>query len=196
MGAGYLGSNPQIPTLLAFLCCRVCSFLSSCCYVAAMFLFFSGLLSFLSLMCPILVEYDSTFVFFVGPSCRLKCSLACQGVQKKVDSAPRDSGALRSADGGLALRRASRLPRGALLRAPRFLRALWGTLLGALETFGDRDRGGVETYRTLEGGELASKLAPRRLGLLTPKLTIFYRISVERGQFQGPLEIENLQPPL
>ena len=55
--------------------------------------------------------------------------------------------------------------------------------------------GGVKTYRTLEGGELAPKVAPRRLGLLTPKLAIFYRISVERGQFQGPLEI-HLTPPI
>ena len=38
----------------------------------------------------------------------------------------------------------------------------------------------------VEGGELAPKVAPRRLGLFTPKLTIFYRISVETSQFQGP----------
>ena len=44
------------------------------------------------------------------------------------------------------------------------------------------------------GGELAPKVAPRRLGLLTPKLKIFYRISVERGQFQGALEIQNFHP--
>ena len=55
--------------------------------------------------------------------------------------------------------------------------------------------GGVKTYRTLEGGELAPKVAPRRLRLLTPKLAIFYRISVERGQFQGPLKIQNFHPP-
>ena len=42
---------------------------------------------------------------------------------------------------------------------------------------------GVKTYRTLEGGR-ELKVAPRRLGLLHPKLAIFYRISVERGQFQ------------
>ena len=32
--------------------------------------------------------------------------------------------------------------------------------------------------------------------LLLPKLAIFYRISVERSQFQGPLEIQNYHPPL
>ena len=61
---------------------------------------------------------------------------------------------------------------------------------------GDWDRG-VKTYRTLEGGgELAPKVAPRRLGLLTPKLTIFFRISVERGQFQGPWKFKIFTPPL
>ena len=33
--------------------------------------------------------------------------------------------------------------------------------------FGDRDRG-IKTYRTQRGGGLAPKVAPRRLGLLTP----------------------------
>ena len=31
---------------------------------------------------------------------------------------------------------------------------------------------------------------------MTPKLRIFYRISVERGQIQGPLKIRNFHPPL
>ena len=44
--------------------------------------------------------------------------------------------------------------------------------------------------------ELAPKVVPRRLGLLTPKLAIFYRISEERGRFQGPLETQNFHPPL
>ena len=35
--------------------------------------------------------------------------------------------------------------------------------------------GGVKTYRTLEGGELAPKVAPRKLGLLTPN----WRFSIE-----------------
>ena len=35
--------------------------------------------------------------------------------------------------------------------------------------------GGVKTYRTLEGGELAPKVAPRRLGVLTPN----WRFSIE-----------------
>ena len=47
------------------------------------------------------------------------------------------------------------------------------------------------------GGELAPKVAPRRLGLLTPKLAIFYRNSVERGQSQGPLgNSKFFTPPL
>ena len=47
-----------------------------------------------------------------------------------------------------------------------------------LEEVGDRARG-VKTYRTLDGGGegLALKISPRRLGLLTAKLAIFYRIS-------------------
>ena len=59
-------------------------------------------------------------------------------------------------------------------------------------------RGGVKMRRTLEGGGLilAPKVAPRRVGLLTPKLAILYRISVERGQFLRPLEIQNSHPPL
>ena len=36
------------------------------------------------------------------------------------------------------------------------------------------------------GGQLAPKVAPRRLEVLTPKLEIFFRISVGRGEFQGP----------
>ena len=55
--------------------------------------------------------------------------------------------------------------------------------------------GGVKTYRTLDGGELAPKVAPPKLGLLTPKLAIFSRKSEERRQFQGPLEIQNFHPP-
>ena len=51
-------------------------------------------------------------------------------------------------------------------------------------------------YPTLEGGELAPKVVTLRFGLLTPQLAIFYRISVERGEFWGPLEIQNsLSPP-
>ena len=43
--------------------------------------------------------------------------------------------------------------------------------------------GGSKRTERWGGGELTPKVAPRKLGLLTPKLTIFYRISVERGQF-------------
>ena len=60
----------------------------------------------------------------------------------------------------------------------------------------DRDRGGQNAPKMLEGGgELAPKVAPRRLGLLTPKLAIFYRISVESGPFRGSLDIQNCHPP-
>ena len=42
--------------------------------------------------------------------------------------------------------------------------------------------GGVETVLNAEGGGTRPpKVAPQRLGLLTPKLAISYRISVERG---------------
>ena len=40
---------------------------------------------------------------------------------------------------------------------------------------------GVKMYRTLERGELTPKVVPEKLGLLTPKLRIFKRVSVERG---------------
>ena len=42
---------------------------------------------------------------------------------------------------------------------------------------------------------IAPKVAPRRLELLDPNLAIFYRISVERGQIRGSLEIRNFHPP-
>ena len=45
------------------------------------------------------------------------------------------------------------------------------------------------------GGELAPKVAPRRLVVLTPKLRIFCRISTERGHLEGPPKIENSRPP-
>ena len=58
-------------------------------------------------------------------------------------------------------------------------------------TFWETGIGGVKTYRTLGGGgELAPKVAPRRLGALTPKLAIFERISVE-----GALESSKVSPP-
>ena len=61
--------------------------------------------------------------------------------------------------------------------------------------FGDR-AWGFKTYRTLEGGggELTPKATPRRLGLLTPKLAIFFRIYPERGQFQGPWKLKIFAP--
>ena len=56
-------------------------------------------------------------------------------------------------------------------------------------------RGGFQNLPNARGGELAQKVAPRRLELFTPTLAIFYRISGERGQFQGPLEIQKFHPP-
>ena len=41
--------------------------------------------------------------------------------------------------------------------------------------------GGVKTYRTLERGRGGARL-PRRLGLLTSKVAIFYRISLGSGK--------------
>ena len=51
----------------------------------------------------------------------------------------------------------------------------------------------VKTCRMLERG--GGTRPERRLGLLTPKVAILYGLSVERGQFQGPLEIQNFHPP-
>ena len=39
------------------------------------------------------------------------------------------------------------------------------------------------------GGGNRPKAAPRRLALLTPKLMIVYRVSVERGRCRGPLKV-------
>ena len=49
---------------------------------------------------------------------------------------------------------------------------------------------GGGSNRTLEGGELAPKVAPRTLGLLTPKLTIFYR-----GSMSGAPGNSKCSPP-
>ena len=65
----------------------------------------------------------------------------------------------------------------------------------SLSLFSETGIGGVKTYRTPEGGGLAPKVAPRKLGLLAPKLAIFYRVSVEKGQIQGPLKIQYFHPP-
>ena len=47
---------------------------------------------------------------------------------------------------------------------------------------GDWDMGGGQNVLNVRGrGEVAPKVAPRELGFLTPKLRIFFRISVERG---------------
>ena len=51
--------------------------------------------------------------------------------------------------------------------------------------------GGQKTYRTPERWELAPKVARQKLG----QLAIFYRISVERGQFQGPWKFKISPPP-
>ena len=49
---------------------------------------------------------------------------------------------------------------------------------------GDRDRGGLKTYRTLEGEGARPESCPW-------KLRIFDRISVEKGQIQGPPKSQN-----
>ena len=69
--------------------------------------------------------------------------------------------------------------------ANRFRKLIFGPSLG------DRDRGGTERWRV---GGTRPKVAPRRLGLLIPKVAIFYWISVERGQFQGPWRFK-ISPP-
>ena len=55
--------------------------------------------------------------------------------------------------------------------------------------------GGQNVPNARGGGELAPKVVLGKLGLLTPKLTIFYRISVERRQIQGPPKFQNFHPP-
>ena len=56
--------------------------------------------------------------------------------------------------------------------------------------------GGSKTYRTLGGGELAPKVVLGKLGLFDPQTKIFYRISVEKVQIQGPPKTQNFHPPL
>ena len=60
-------------------------------------------------------------------------------------------------------------------------------LVGAQE--GDRDRGGQNVQGT------RPESCPGNAWTLTPKLRIFYRISVEKAQIQGPPKIENVHPP-
>ena len=54
--------------------------------------------------------------------------------------------------------------------------------------FRDRERGG-QNVPNVRGGELAPKVVLAKLGLLTPKLRIFYRNSAEKGQISGPPKI-------
>ena len=58
--------------------------------------------------------------------------------------------------------------------------------------------GVVKTYRTLQGGgELGPEVLLGKLGLLTPKLRIFYRISVEMGvNFRDPQKFKIFTPAL
>ena len=63
--------------------------------------------------------------------------------------------------------------------------------------FGDWARKGQNVPNARGWGELAPKVAPRRLGLLTLELTIFYTESVKKGvDFGGALEIQTFHPPL
>ena len=59
----------------------------------------------------------------------------------------------------------------------------------------DPDRGGQNVPNARGGGELAPKVVLAKLGLLTPKLRIFYRNSVEKGQISGPSKNKNFHPP-
>ena len=56
---------------------------------------------------------------------------------------------------------------------------------------GDSDSGGQNVPNARGGGTRLE----RKLGLLTPKLRVFCRISVEKGQIQGPPKIQNFHPP-
>ena len=69
-------------------------------------------------------------------------------------------------------------------------------LLRSERFFGNRDRGGQNAPNARGGGELAPKVVLGKLGLLTPKLRIFYRSSVEKGRIQGPPKIHSFHPPL
>ena len=53
----------------------------------------------------------------------------------------------------------------------------------------------TESETGIGGQNVLNARAGGELGLLTSKLAIFYRNSVERGQFQEPLEIQNFHPP-
>ena len=56
--------------------------------------------------------------------------------------------------------------------------------------------GGGQNVPNARGGELAPKVVLGKLGLLTCKLRILYRISVEKGQIQQPPENSEFSPPL
>ena len=60
---------------------------------------------------------------------------------------------------------------------------------------GHRDRGGQNVPNARGGGNSPRKLPLENLDFLTPKLAIFYRISIEKGQIQGP-ENSKISPPL
>ena len=57
--------------------------------------------------------------------------------------------------------------------------------------------GGVKTYRTLEGGGTRPESCPCKAWtfFLTPKLRIFYRNSVRKGQISGAPKSQNFHPP-
>ena len=83
-----------------------------------------------------------------------------------------------------------------LLRSSPLAKLPYLSISSQVHQLGDRDRG-VKTYRTLEGGgDSPRKLSWENAWTSGPKLRIFYRISVERAQIQGPPKIETFHPPL
>ena len=60
---------------------------------------------------------------------------------------------------------------------------------------GDRDRGGQNVPNVRGGGNSPRKLSLESFDFLTRKSRIFDRISVEKGQIQGPLKSQNFHPP-
>ena len=67
-----------------------------------------------------------------------------------------------------------------------------------MDYIGDRGRGGSKRTKRWRGGwGLAPKVVLGKLGLLTPEIEDFlHRISVEKGQIQGPPKIQDSPPPL
>ena len=60
-------------------------------------------------------------------------------------------------------------------------------------------QGGGQNVPNARGGGFGGtrpESCPSKTWTFDPKIDDFYRISVERGQFQGPLEIQKFPPPV